>query len=78
MGRPRVTTDLVEAGLVVSENTVAACVANLGIVGVSPRLFKVTTKSEPGAHYPPDLVRRDFHPEGTDQLWTSDLTYMRL
>jgi putative transposase len=71
-GSPRVTTDLLEAGLAVSENTVAGRMANLGIVGVSPRLFKVTTKTEPGAPYPPDLVRRDFHPDGIDELWTSD------
>jgi hypothetical protein len=42
-------------------------------VGVSPRLFKVTTSSDPTASYPPDLVDRDFHPDGTDQLWTSDI-----
>jgi putative transposase len=77
-GSPRVTTDLLEAGLAVSENTVAARMANLGIAGVSPRLFKVTTKAEPGAPYPADLVNRDFHPDGINQLLTSDITYMRL
>jgi hypothetical protein len=48
--------------------------ANLGIVGVSPRLFKVTTKAEPGAPYPVDLVNRDFHPTGINELLTSDIT----
>ena len=59
-----------------SANTVAARMASLGIVGVSPRLFKVTTTPEPGATYPPDLVNREVHPEGIDQVWTSDLTYL--
>jgi putative transposase len=77
-GSPRVTTDLHEAGERVSRNTVAARMARLGVVGVSPRLFKVTTNSDPTASYPPDLVKRDFHPGGTNQLWTSDITYMRV
>ena len=77
-GSPRVTDDLHDAGVAVSENTVAARMAALGIVGVSPRLFKVTTQPEPGAPYPPDLVQRDFHPEGINELLTSDITYMRL
>ena len=36
-----------------SHNTVAARMARLGIVGVNPRLFKVTTSSDPTASYPP-------------------------
>lgn len=72
------TDDLHDAGVRVSEGTVAARMAALGIVGVSPRLFKVTTQPGPGAPYPPDLVNRDFHPEGINQLLTSDITYMRL
>ena len=64
-GSPRVTTDLHEACERVSRNTVAALMARLGVVGVSPRLFKVTTNSDPNASYPPDLVKRDFHPGGS-------------
>jgi putative transposase len=77
-GSPRVTIDLHEAGELVSHNTVAARMAALGIVGVSPRLFKVTTTSSPNASYPPDLVKRDFHPQALDLLWTSDITYLRV
>jgi putative transposase len=73
-GSPRVTTDLHETGQRVSHNTVAGRMAHLGIVGVSPRLFKVTTKPDPSASYPPDLVNRDFCPEGTNELFTSDIT----
>jgi putative transposase len=75
-GSPRITTDLHEAGERVSRNTVAARMADLGVVGISPRLFKVTTKPDPTASWPPDLVKREFHPDGIDQLWSSDITYL--
>ncbi len=77
-GSPRITTDLHEAGEAVSRNTVAVRMAALGVVGVSPRLFKVTTNADPSATYPPDLVNREFHPDGIDQLWTSDITYLKV
>jgi putative transposase len=75
-GAPRLTLDLHEAGERVSHNTVAGRMASLGIVGVSPRLFKVTTNADPSATYPADLVNRQFHPDGIDELWTSDITYL--
>ena len=75
-GAPRITLDLHEAGERVSRNTVAERMASLGIVGVSPRLFKVTTSPDPAATYPADLVNRQFHPDGIDELWTSDITYL--
>ena len=75
-GAPRITLDLHEAGEQVSHNTVAARMASLGIVGVSPRLFKVTTSPDPAATYPGGPGEREFHPEGIDQVWTSDITYL--
>ena len=50
----------------------------LGVAGISPRTFKVTTVSDPFAFYSADLVNRDFAPEGLNELWTSDLTYLKI
>ena len=77
-GEPHITGDLHEIGDMVSHNTVAAHMKSLGIVGVSPRLFRVTTVQDPSATYPPDLVQRQFRQETLDALWTSDIAYMTI
>ena len=77
-GSPRITLDLHEDGEDVSHNTVAVRMTALGIAGISPRTFTVTTVGDPTATYPEDLVDRRFSPEGIDELWTSDLTYLRV
>jgi putative transposase len=77
-GEPRITQDLHEDGEMVSHNTVASRTRALGVAGISPRTFKVTTVSDPSATYPEDLVNRDFAPEGLNVLWTSDLTYLKI
>jgi len=77
-GEPRITLDLHEDGEKVSHNTVATRMSALGIAGISPRTFKVTTVQDASATYPEDLVNRDFAPEGIDVLWTSDITYLKI
>jgi putative transposase len=36
-----------------------------------------TTRPDPAAKRPPDLVERDFTSEGPDRLWVADFTYVR-
>ena len=77
-GAPRLTQDLHELGDPVSHNTVAARMRALGIEGISPRTFKVTTVRDGDVSYPIDLVNRDFAPSGINRIWTSDLTYLKI
>ncbi len=77
-GSPRIAADLSSAGIKLNHNTVASYMRDLGICGISPRLFKTTTISDPKAKYPEDLVKRHFSQEKLNILWTSDITYLKI
>ena len=73
-GSPRITADLREAGWTVSVNTVAAIMAELGLVARPKKRRRSTTRPGRGRWRAPDLINREF---GTDRLnhkWYGDGT----
>jgi putative transposase len=47
-----------------------------GISGVLPRKRRCTTVGLPGLRVAPDLVERDFRPDGPNLTWSADITYI--
>jgi putative transposase len=76
-GSPRIHTDLVEGGVVVSKRRVAEVMAANGIVGLSGREHSTLTTRRDRLEAPfPDLVQRQFHPTAPDVCWYGDITYI--
>jgi putative transposase len=73
-GSPRITADLKDAGWRVSENTVAALMAEQHLAARRKRRRKGTTRPGQGRWRAPDLVKRDFPAEKINRKWYGDGT----
>ena len=73
-GSPRITADLREAGWVVSKNTVAAVMRELGLAARRKKRRKSTTRPSRGRWRAPDLVKRDFPARQLNRKWFGDGT----
>ena len=76
-GAPRILHDLREEGETVSVKTVAKCMRQAQIAGISPRTWHPPTTvagldPDPAA----DLVKRDFDKGQPNVAWFSDITYL--
>ncbi|MGH9266564.1 MAG: IS3 family transposase [Acidimicrobiales bacterium] len=73
-GSPRVHADLVDAGWVVNQRTVAASMAAQSLVGRPKKRRRSLARPDKAADPVPDLVRRDFTASAINQKWCGDLT----
>src|SRR5258708_2626979 len=75
-GAPRVHADLRAAGVCCPGKRVASLMRENRLARRFPKRFRRTTVSHPFTALP-DLVQRDFSPSEPDQLWVTDITYVR-
>jgi putative transposase len=73
-GSPRITADLRDAGWRVSENTVAALMAEQHLAARRKKRRRSTTRPGRGRWRAPDLVRRDFPASRINCKWYGDGT----
>jgi putative transposase len=76
-GVRRVHAELrLEHGIRVGRKRVERLMRAAGISGLLARKRRRTTVRLPGVRVAADLVERDFRPEGPDQTWSADITYI--
>jgi putative transposase len=77
-GSPRIHAELRMAHEIrVGRKRVERLMRQAKISGMVPRKHGRTTVSVPGVRVADDLVERQFRPDGPNQLWVADITYLR-
>lgn len=76
-GSPRVRAQLRREGLRVGKQRVERNMRALGLVGRSPRGFRVTTRSDPSHRVEPNVLARDFSATRPNERWVTDISYIR-
>lgn len=75
-GSPRVWSDLVEWGYIVSCKTVARRMQEMGISATPKERYVVTTDSNHQLNVYPNLLDRNFKVKEPNRVWVSDITYV--
>jgi putative transposase len=75
-GSPRIHAELAEQGHRVGKKRVARLMVENGLEAVCARRFRVTTDSDHDLPVAENVLDRQFAPEGQDQVWAGDITYV--
>lgn len=75
-GSPRVRAELVDQGFEIGRKRVARLMRELGLQGVSPRKFRVTTNSDHDHPIAENVLDRNFEASGPNEKWATDITYI--
>lgn len=76
-GSPRITQELKEAGVSCSENRVAKLMRKAQLRAKMKKAFIRTTDSSHGLPLVTDLVQQEFVATRPNELWLSDITFIR-
>ena len=76
-GAPRVQKALDAQGQSTSRKRVARLMRQEGLIARHRRRFIHTTDSRHGFAVAPNLVNRNFAPDGPNRVWATDITYIR-
>lgn len=76
-GSPSILMKLKEQGIHCNHKRVERLMKENSIYSIVKKKFKVTTDSNHEFPVCPNLVQRNFSPEKANQLWCSDITYIR-
>jgi putative transposase len=75
-GSPRVRDELVDQGFEIGRKRVARLMREMGLQGVTPRKFRVTTDSDHSHPIAKNLIDRDFAASRPNEKWATDITYI--
>ena len=75
-GSPRVLGELIDQGFEVGRRRIARLMRELGLRGVSPRKFRVTTDSNHQHPIAENVLARNFEAQLPNQKWVTDITYV--
>jgi putative transposase len=76
-GSPRIYDDLIDEGFIVSKKTVGRIMKEMGLKATPEIPYVVTTDSDHELPIYPNLVKRDFNVNNPNEVWVTDITYIR-
>lgn len=76
-GSPRVTVELNCQGIKASRPLVAKLMRELGLRSIVKKKFRITTNSEHKFTIAKNHLNREFITDTSNQVWVSDITYLR-
>lgn len=75
-GSPRVLGELIDQGFDVGRRRIARLMRELGLRGLSPRKFRLTTDSDHEHPIAQNVLDRNFEAHRPNEKWVTDITYI--